>query len=138
MATSIISEKELRIWATDLPALNTLVDGVRWSPEDIEQAIINTVDKFNTIMPPTGMIYTPESFPSRSLLATGVWGWLLKGAAVGEASNNLQYSATGVQINDRDKAQVFMEMGNDFWKEFIESAKELKLSQNISRASYFQ
>ena len=133
MATPIITEKELRIWCTDRPELNTLVDGVRFAPEDIEQAMINTVDRFNIIPPPTGINYTVENFPSRSMLSTGAMGWLLKGAAIGEASNHMQYSAMGIQVDDRDKAQLFASMGDNLWQEFIDFGKQYKLAQNIAR-----
>lgn len=134
MAQSVITEKELRMWAMDRPELNTLVENVRFSPEDIEQATINVVDFFNIMQPPTKHAYSVESFPSRALLALGVWGWLLRGAAIGEASNNLTYSTAGVQINDRDKAEIFTSIGTTMWNEFKELAQGLKLTQSINRA----
>ncbi len=133
MAQTVITEKELRLFGMDRPELNTLVDGVRFSSEDIEQACINVVDYFNIIPPPNKMSYTVESFPSRALLALGVWGWLLRGAAIGEASNNLEYNAAGVQINDRSKAEAFTNLGNAFWSEFVELAKGIKLTQSINK-----
>lgn len=133
MATPLITEKELRIFALDKPELNTLIDGVKFSSESIEQAMINVVDAFNIIPPPTKHAYTIENFPSRYLLTIGVWGYLLRGAAIGEAQNNLTYSAVDVQINDRDKAQIFTELGNAYWQEFTELSKNYKLSQNISK-----
>lgn len=133
MAKSIITDRELRLWSMDRPELNTLVENVRFSPEDIEQAIINVVDFFNILPPPTSHCYTTSNFPSRALLAMGVWGWLLRGAAIGEASNNLTYNAAGVQLNDRDKAQAFSEIGNSMWAEFKELAQAIKLTQSINR-----
>lgn len=132
MAQSIITEKELRIWGMDRPELNTLVDNVRFSPEDIEQAVINVVDFFNIIPPPNNYAYTVESFPSRALLALGVWGWLLRGAAIGEASNELEYSSAGVSVNDRSKAQIFSSLGKDFWEEFKDLSQQMKLTQSIN------
>lgn len=129
---TIITEKELRIWAMDRPEVNTLVDNVRFSPEDIEQAIMNTVDFFNLLPPPNNFAYTGETFPSRALLALGVWGWLLRGAAISEASNELEYSSAGVQINDRSKAQLFTSLGKDLWDEFKDLAQQLKLTQSIN------
>lgn len=133
MALSILTEKELRLFATDRPESNTLIDQVKFSPEDIEQAMIHVVDRFNILPPPSSM-YSVETFPSRSLLCLGVWGWLLRGAAIGEAANNLTYSAGGVQINDRDKADIFTALGEKMWAEFLDSAKAIKLAQSINRA----
>lgn len=132
MALSVLTEKELRIFAMDRPESNTLIDQVKFSPEDIEQAMINVVDRFNILPPPSSM-YKVETFPSRALLCLGVWGWLLRGAAVGEAINNLTYSAGGVQINDRDKAEIFTSLGEKFWQEFLETAKGIKMAQSINK-----
>ena len=133
MAQSVITERELRLFACDRPELNTLVDNVRFTPEDIEQACINVVDYFNIIPPPNNHAYTVETFPSRALLALGTWGWLLRGAAIGEASNELEYSATGIQVNDRSKAQIFTSLGQTFWEEFKELAQGIKLTQSINK-----
>jgi hypothetical protein len=133
MAQSIITEKELRLWAMDRPELNTLVENVRFTPEDIEQACINVVDYFNILPPPNNFGYTVETFPFRSLLAIGVWGWLLRGAAIGEASNQLDYAVENVQINDRAKAELFTNLGNTFWMEFKELAQGIKLTQSLNK-----
>lgn len=133
MATAIISEKEIRMWMMDRPELNTLIDGVRWSPEAIEQAQIFVTDYFNLMTPPTGVSYTVESFPSRALMLIGVCGHLLRGAAIGEASNELTYSAAGLQIDDRNKAQIFTSLGQAFWEEFKDLAKQMKITQNINQ-----
>ena len=133
MATALITEKELRIWAMDKPEYNTLVDGVKFGPAEIEQAQIHVVDVFN-ILPPPGPLFTVETFPSRAIMLIGVWGHLLKGAAINEAQNELEYSADGVQINDRSHAKMFIEIGNQYWQEFIDLSKQIKLSHNIHNA----
>lgn len=132
MAQAIITEDELRMFAKDTPELNTLVDSVRFTPKDIERALVSVVDRFNILTPPSGT-YSVENFPSRALLTLGVWGWLLRGAAIGEASNNFSYSAEGVSVNDRDKAELFTSLGNTYWQEFIEASKAMKLTQSINR-----
>lgn len=132
MATSVVTETELRLFAMDRPELNTLVDSVRFSPEAIEKAQIMVVDKWNITLPPSST-YTVETFPSPSLMMLGTWGWLLRGAAIGEASNNFQYSVAGVQINDRDKAEIFMNIGKELWQEFTETAAQIKLTQSINK-----
>lgn len=137
MAQSIITEKELRIWSMDRPEINTLVENVRFTPEDIEQAITNVVDYFNILPPPTRHKYTVETFPSRALLALGVWGWLLRGAAIGEASNNLSYNADGTTVNDRDKAEIFATLGKTLWDEFKELSNNIKLTQSINKVYGF-
>ena len=132
MSTAKITARDVRIFLMDTPALNTLLDGVRWSDEDIDRAGLFVVDAFNCQLPPTGYISSVESFPFRYLLLIGVAGHLLRGAAVGEASNALSYQADGVSVADRDKAQVFSELGNNFWKEFLDMSKQIKLAANVN------
>ena len=134
MATPLITERELRIFSMDRPELNTLVDGVKFGPEEIEQAQIFVVDYFNIMSPSNGRSFTVETFPSRALMLLGVWGHLLKGAAIGEAINELEYSADGVQINDRHHAQLFGQLGAQYWQEFVDLAKNMKISRNIEQA----
>ena len=133
MATPVITEKELRIFAMDNPKMNTLVDGVKFDSESIEQAQINVVDYFNIMPPTTDRTYTVETFPSRVLLVMGVWGYLLKGAAIGETQNQFEYAADGVQINDRNHGPMFLQMGQAYWQEFTELAKNVKVARNIER-----
>ncbi len=132
MAISAITEKDLRIWAMDKPELNTLLDGVRFNSEDVMQAQIHVVDYYNTISPPLMNNYTVETFPFRYLMLVGVWGHLLRGAAINQASNQLTYSASGASVNDNDKAQAFASLGNQYWSEFREMAQQLKINENIA------
>ena len=113
----------------DKPELNPLLGGVRWTDEDIDKAGINTIDYFNSSPPYTGNSYTVETFPFRYLLLTGIAGLLLRGSSINEASNQFNYSVDGVQIQDKDKAGIFMQLGNEFWNEFKEHCKLLKLNQ---------
>jgi len=132
MAAAKITSTDVRRFLLDKPNLNTLMDGVRWTDEDIDKACIDVIDAYNCIPPAIGYVSTVESFPLRYLLLIGVSGHLLRGAAIGEASNQLNYSAEGVQVADRDKAGLFTELGNGFWKEFMEMSKQVKITQNVN------
>ena len=134
MATPIITADEVRLFLLDRSEMNPLLLGIRFTPEMIEQAMVNTVDYYNLIPPPCGKMYTIESFPFRSVLLLGTAGYLLRSAAINEAANQFSYSADGVQVNDKDKAQIFMSLGNGFWEEFKELARNIKINQNIASA----
>lgn len=99
----------------------------------IEQAIVNTVDYFNLLNPPTMNMYTVENFPYRSLLLLGGAGYLLRSAAINEASNQLSYASDGVQVNDKDKAQIFLTLGNSLWDEFKQLASNIKININVAQ-----
>jgi hypothetical protein len=129
MAAAIITDKDVRTFLMDKPELNPLLGGVRWTAEDIDHAAINAIDYFNSSAPFTGNSYTVETFPFRYLLLTGITGHLLRGAAINEASNQFTYAVDGVQVQDKDKAELFMRLGNQFWAEFQEQCRLLKINQ---------
>ena len=133
MATPILTSEEVRLFMQDREELNTLLLGIRFSPEMIEQAMINTVDYYNLMNPPTGVMYSLETFPYRSLLLLGTAAYLLRSGAINEAANQLSYSADGVQVNDKDKAQIFMSLGQAMQQDFKELGQQIKMNQNISQ-----
>jgi hypothetical protein len=133
MATPILTAEEVRLFLQDRTELNTLLLGIRFTPEMIEQAMINTVDYFNLMNPPTGEMYTVETFPFRSLLLLGTASYLLRSGAINEAANSLSYAADGIQVNDKDKAQIFMSLSQNLQQDFKELAQQIKMNQNISQ-----
>lgn len=129
---SILTEKSIRTFLFDRPELNPLLQGVKFDTNDIDEAIINVIDEFNMMSPPTTYSYKVENFPYRSLLLKGVTGHLLRGAAVNEAINQFDYAADGIQVNDKNKSGVFTQLGKDFWEEFKAAAQQVKVNQNIN------
>jgi hypothetical protein len=118
----------------DKPELNTLLQGQRWTSNDIEQAELMCVDYWNSANPPAMITYSLESFPHRYLLIIGTAATLLRSAAINEASNQFSYAADGVQINDKDKAQIFANIGNGYWEEFKKLTQDIKLNLNIAQS----
>jgi hypothetical protein len=133
MATPILTSEEVRLFLQDREELNPLLLGVRFTPEMIEQAMINAVDYYNLMNPPTGVMYSLEEFPYRSLLLLGTSAYLLRSGAINEAANQLSYSADGVQVNDKDKAQIFMSLAQSLQQEFKEFGQQIKMNQNIAQ-----
>lgn len=118
----------------DKPELNSLLRGVRWSPEEIESALTFCVGYFNESSPSTGSSYTIENFPFQFAWLTGTTGHLLKSASINESSNNITYALDGVQVNDRDKGELFARMGQQYWDEFKLMTANIKMQQNVSAA----
>ena len=133
MANSILSPEEIRLFLQDRTELNPLLLGIRFTPEMVDQAMINTVDYYNLMNPPTGVMYTVESFPFRSLLLLGASAYLLRSGSINEAANSLSYAADGVQVNDKDKAQIFASLSQNLMQEFKELAQQIKLNHNIAQ-----
>lgn len=133
MANPILTPEEVRLFLQDRSELNTLTLGIRFTPEMIEQAIINTIDYYNLMNPPLGRMYTVEDFPYRSILLLGAASYLLKSAAINEAANQLSYAADGIQVSDKDKAQIFSSLSQALQQEFKELAQQIKMNHNISQ-----
>lgn len=133
MATPILTAEEVRLFLQDRKELNPLILGVRFTPEMIEQAMINTVDYYNLMNPPTGVMYSIETFPYRAILLLGTAAYLLRSGAINEAANSLSYAADGVQVNDKDKAQIFTSLGDMLHAEFKELGQQVKMNQNIAQ-----
>jgi hypothetical protein len=133
MATPILTSEEVRLFLQDREELNPLLLGIRFTPEMIEQAMVNTVDYYNLMNPPTGVMYTLETFPYRSLLLLGTAAYLLRSGAINEAANQLSYAADGIQVNDKDKSQIFMSLAANLQQEFKELGQQIKMNQNIAQ-----
>jgi hypothetical protein len=134
MATPILTNEEVRLFLQDREELNPLLLGIRFTPEMIEQAMINTVDYYNLMNPPVLPMHSLESFPYRSLLLLGTAAYLLRSGAINEAANQLTYAADGVQVNDKDKAQIFMSLAAVMQQEFKELGQQIKMNQTIAQA----
>jgi len=132
MANPILTSEEVRLFMQDREELNTLLLGIRFTPEMIEQAMINTVDYYNLMNPPIGVMYSLENFPYRSLLLLGTASYLLRSGAINEAANQLSYAADGIQVNDKDKAQIFMSLAKDMQQDFKELGQQIKMNQNVA------
>jgi hypothetical protein len=133
MATPILTAEEVRLFLQDREELNPLLLGIRFTPEMIEQAMLNTVDYYNLMNPPIGIMYSIENFPYRSLLLLGTAAYLLRSGAINEAANQLSYSADGIQVNDKDKSQIFMSLSQNLQQDFKELGQQIKMNQNIAQ-----
>ena len=134
MAVPVITPNEIRLIIADRTQDNTLVQGVRFSNEQMEYAMEHVVDYFNLINPPIREKYTTESFPSRYLLLIGTTAHLLRMGAINEISNQLTYDSAGVSITDKDKGPAFSQLGDGLWSEFKELAGTMKMNINIGKA----
>jgi hypothetical protein len=133
MANTKLTENDVRLFLMDRKELNPLLRGVRWSTEDIDSAINRSIDYFNETPPFIGSL-SSLNFPYKYTLLVGVAGHLLRSASINEASNQLQYAADGITVQDKDKAEIFAKIGGLLWDEFKEKVTNIKVAQNISQA----
>jgi len=133
MAATKLDEQAIRLFLMDKKELNPLLRGVRWSSEDIDQAVQRCVDYYNET-PPFINGYDASSFPFRYTLLVGTAGHLLRSASLNEASNQLDYAVDGVTVQDKNKAELFAKLGGMLWDEFKEKVTGIKVAANISAA----
>ena len=126
-----LSEIRLMLRDTSLEE-NLLIDGLNFTDEEIMLATKLTIQKFNDIPPRENFpIFNSTSFPFKSILLEGIQGQLFFMAAEWHRKNNLQYSAGGVSLNDKNKEPNYLQAGQMHWQEFLQLAKAEKVKLNM-------
>lgn len=128
-----LSLVELRLYLRDTsPEENLLIDGLNFTDEEILLATKLTIQKFNDIPPRENFpVFNSTNFPFKSILMDGVLGQLFFMAAEYHRKNNLQYSAGGVSLNDKNKEPNYLQAANMHWQEFLQNAKAEKVKLNM-------
>jgi len=128
-----MSLTELRMYLRDSsPEENLLIDGYNYSDEEILLAMKLTIQKFNDMPPRENFpVFNSATFPFRSLLLDGMLGQLFFMVSEYHRKNNLQYSAGGVSINDKNKEPNYLQAANMHWQEFLRNAKAEKVKLNM-------
>jgi len=122
---------DIRLEMRDYPELNRLMEDIENSDRMIALAIRNVVDTFNGIPPAIRSKFDWSTFPSRSLLITGVIGRLQRGQADLDTRNYYPASDGQVGIPSRQKGQMVERAAMAKWQEFKQDAGELKVSLNF-------
>jgi hypothetical protein len=128
-----VTVSEIRMALRDLdPALNTLIDDVEFSDQEILTSLTRPVDEWNETPPDLWQYsFTANTFPFREHLRKAACANLLKAAAYRYSRNSLPMSAGGVQTDDKAKSAEYVQLANDLlgqWREFIKFKKgELNL-----------
>jgi len=107
------------------PEANYLLDELEYSDAEIMMALRNPIDEWNETSPDLGAL-TPRIFPWRNHHAKAAIGELLQMAGLWYLRNHLSYSAGGVSINDRDKANAYLQLAQVYkqkWADFITTKK---------------
>jgi len=130
MAAFSLTNEDIRTYLMDRKELNPLLKGIRWTDAEINAACARFVDYANET-PPYSMSFSPTSIPRYTLLVAAA-GQLLRSASIQQASNEFQYSASDVTIQDNSKSEIFMRIGQQLWEEAKERINLIKMAQNIS------
>jgi len=118
---------EVRLFLRDTsPAESFLLEGVKFSDEEIAYAIQLPVMYWNEVPPPLNPVYTTANFPYRYHWLIAITGYLFLTASEQQRANNLQYNAGGTAVNDQDKElsyEAAAERRLQEWRTFVRHKK---------------
>lgn len=132
---ALVTPNDIRFFLMDRTAEeNFLLDSVEFSDEDIQSAMMLTVDKYNSTLPMVDY-YTIQNFPYRYEFMLGTAATLLRAKALNFSRNRLDFTTKdGATINDKAKTQEYMALANAMMQEFDAKIVAIKKSKNAEEA----
>lgn len=134
--SAIITLPEIRLELRDLDAsFNALLDEVEFKDAEIMAAIRKPVDKWNETLPyePT-LQYRYEHFPFRYNWIRATCGYLLETAAHWYRRNDLEVSAGGVAVADRNKHRTYEPKAQELLREYDQWCRQQKVARSMALA----
>lgn len=119
-----IAEVRLHLRDTD-PAESFLLDNLKFDDAEIAHATYLPVEEWNETPPPIGT-YNTTNFPYRYHWLMAIAGHLFLIAAEHQRANNLTYAASGVSVNDMDKAPDYEQAATrrlEQWRKWMRHKK---------------
>jgi hypothetical protein len=126
---TILSPSEVRLFISDYPEDNHLLDAEEFSDPFIILCTSLAVDEFNAISPKT--TFNSANFPSKSLLMTGTLWQIYAGSMAKMARNHLSYSDGGIQIPIEEKYEMYKNLADTYGAQFQTTGLRLKTSLNM-------
>ena len=116
------------------PEDNWWLDNEEFDLAEICQAAEKCVRFWNETLPPIDQNFTTATWPWRARMLTGMTGYLYQMAARHYRRVHLPYSAAGLTVDDKNKAQEYQAIGDAMWQEFAGFVTAQKVSMNASAA----
>jgi hypothetical protein len=126
------SMAEIRLFLRDYAQENELLDTVDFDMSEIAAAITLPVRFWNEILPPLNRTYSSQNFPWRYHWLIAICANLFSIAGEHYRRNRLQYSAGGMQIDDKNKSSEYEQKSAQMKQEWEQFARTKKVSLNIS------
>lgn len=125
------SPSDIRVFLRDsAPEDNYLLNELEFDLTEIVESAIRCIDHFNSAQPPIPQKFTTSSFPNTAILLTGIMGYLYQIAAKHYRRNHLPYSAGGIQVDDKNKASEYEQLGMQMVAEYQQWTKNKKAQFN--------
>lgn len=124
---------EVRMWMRDSdPKDNFLLKDFEFDLAEIIEAMIDCVREWNTSLPPIGRFYNTCTFPNPGVTRSGIMGRLYELAAKHYRRAHLAYSAGGVQVDDKNKAAEYEQIGQMMRQQYTQWVRSDRVRINRS------
>ena len=125
------SPDDIRVFLRDSsPEDNYLLAEFEFDLTEIVECLLRCIEHFNAAQPPIPQKFDTSNFPNPVILLNGAMGYLYQIAAKHYRRNHLPYSAGGVQIDDKNKANEYEQMGAQMIAEYVAWVKNKKSQVN--------
>ena len=125
-----ITVAEIRFSLRDYPELNSLLNDVEFSDNEIAYCIAKPVDLWNDMLPDVGR-FDLHTFPWRYYHLNATIGELLKIAAHSYLRNQLPYSSGGLSVDDKNKGPAYLQLAEQAAAKFQLFCQERKFEANV-------
>ena len=136
LGTGIPHMDEIRLFLRDAdPSENSLLERIDFPDAEIAAAIVRAIRRWNEL-PPRLIRYTFDSrnFPYKNELMQGIAGFLFIAAAESYRRNFLPYNTGGISIQDKNKFNLYEQIGRLNLNEYTQWAKMKKVELNRQQA----
>lgn len=117
------------------PNDNFLIAVLEFELGEVAYSLVRAVAMWNETQPRIKVaIFTTTTFPDAASLTDGVIGFLYEAAAHNYRRNHLAYAAAGVQVDDKNKAAEYQQMGAAKLDAFKKWVQARKVSMNAMQA----
>jgi hypothetical protein len=131
-----ISIPEIRLAIRDKCSVdNFLLDKVEFTDTEIAWAIRRPIDYWNDTPPLLKRFtYNASNFPYRYYWVEGTIAELLRVAGLNYERNDLRYSAAGLSVEDKRKAEFYLGVGDKVMNAYKNWVRMTKVSLNMTQA----
>ncbi len=128
--------QEVRTVLRDHPGANRLLGEYEFDAAEIGQAVVSTVQAYNSEFPTGGPNLNTVRWPAvwRRQLLDGVLAYLFETAAAYFRRGNLPYAAGGVSVDDLKKEQEYLNAAQMYRTRFAQWAQVEKARQSVAAA----
>ena len=122
---------QIRTYLRDnAPEDNPLLNNFEFDVSEIVQSMVKCVEHWNTMQPTVRKSFNTNNFLNPTVLISGVMGELYFIAAKHYRRNQLAYTAGGLSVDDKNKAQEYESIGDRMIQEYLKWCRMTKVAIN--------